>query len=115
MTIERIGPGAHFARAVVHGGLVYLSGHVSSNPQGTVGDQTRDILAALDRDLAEAGTDKSKLLSVTIWLSDISTFDEMNVAWDAWVDHDHLPARATVEAQLADRVYKVEIGGIAAI
>ena len=115
MSIERIGPGARFSQAVVHGGLVYLAGHVSHNPDGSVGQQTRDILEALDRDLATAGTDKTKLLSVNIWLADISTFDEMNAAWDAWINHDHLPVRATVESKLAAPDYKVEIGGIAAV
>ena len=77
--------------------------------------QTREILEAIDRHLAAAGTSKSRLLSVSIWLADISTFAQMNAAWDAWVDKANLPARATVEARLASPDYKVEIAGIAAI
>ena len=115
MTIQRIGPGQRFSQAVVHGGLVYLAGHVSHNAAAGVGEQTREILEALDHDLAAAGTDKTKLLTVYVWLSDITTFDEMNAAWDAWVDHDHLPARATVEARLAGTGHKVEIGGMATL
>ena len=115
MTIERIGPGQRFSQAVVHGGLVYLAGHVSHSPDAGVREQTAEILAAFDRDLAAAGTDRTKLLTVSVWLADISTFGEMNAAWDAWIDHDHLPARATVESRLAGPEYKVEIGGIAAL
>lgn len=115
MSISRLEPGARFSQAVVHDGLVYLAGHVGSDPAASVRDQTREILAAIDRHLAMAGTSKSKLLSVSIWLADISTFAEMNQAWDAWVDPHNLPARATVEARLASPEYKVEIAGIAAI
>ena len=115
MSIERIDPGVRFASAVVHGGLVYLAGHVSHDPSAGVEAQTAEILAAIDRHLAAAGTDKSKLLTMQVWLSDISTFDEMNAAWDAWVDKANLPARATVEARLAGAAFKVEIAGIAAV
>lgn len=115
MTIQRLEPGARLSEAVIHGGLVYLAGHVSDNPAATVQEQTREILAEIDRHLAAAGTDKSRLLTVSIWLSDIDTFADMNAAWDAWVDGDNLPARATVEARLASPDYKVEIAGIAAL
>lgn len=115
MSIERLEPGARFSEAVVHGGLVYLAGHVSSDPDADVREQTRQILEQIDGHLALAGTSRSKLLTVSIWLADIATFAEMNAAWDAWVDRDSLPARATVEARLASPGYKVEIGGIAAI
>jgi len=115
VSIVRIDPGVRFASASVHGGLVYLAGHVAHNASATVREQTAETLAALDRTLAAAGTDKSKLLTVQIWLADISTFDEMNAAWDAWVDKSNMPARATVEAKLASPDYKVEIGGIAAL
>lgn len=115
MSIVRIGPGQRFASAVVHGGLVYLAGHVAHNPDAGVRQQTAEILAAIDAHLAEAGTDKSRLLMVQVWLADISHFEEMNAAWDAWVDRSNLPARATVEAKLASHIYKVEISGIAAL
>ena len=114
MTIERIEPGRRFAEAVVHGDTVYLAGHVGSDPAAGVYEQTRDILAQIDEHLAAAGTDKSRLLMVNVWLVDIATFDEMNRAWDEWRDAANLPARATVEARLASPDYKVEIAGIAA-
>jgi enamine deaminase RidA (YjgF/YER057c/UK114 family) len=114
MTIQRIDPGRRFSEAVVHGDLVYLAGHVGHDPAASVREQTADILAQIDRHLAAAGSDRSRLLSVQIWLTDIATFDEMNAAWDAWVDPDNKPARATVEARLASPDYKVEIAGVAA-
>ena len=114
MTIERIEPGRRFAEAVVHGDTVYLAGHVGSDPAASVYDQTSDILAQIDRHLAAAGSDKSRLLMVNVWLPDISTFDEMNRAWDEWRDAANMPARATVEARLASADYKVEIAAIAA-
>lgn len=115
MSIERLEPGARLSEAVIHGGLVYLAGHVSDHPGAGVREQTREILEAIDRHLAAAGTSKANLLTVSIWLADMSTFAEMNAAWDAWVDRDNLPARVTVEARLASPGYKVEIAGIAAI
>jgi enamine deaminase RidA (YjgF/YER057c/UK114 family) len=114
VSITRIDPGRRFCEAVVHGDTVYLAGHVGSDPAAGVYEQTRDILAQLDAHLAAAGSDRSKLLMVNVWLPDIATFDEMNRAWDEWVDRDHLPARATVEARLASPDYKVEIAGVAA-
>jgi enamine deaminase RidA (YjgF/YER057c/UK114 family) len=114
VTIERIDPGRRFAQAVIHGDTVYLAGHTASDPRAGVYEQTREILGAIDAHLAAAGTDKSKLLSANIWLPDIATFDEMNRAWDEWVDMSNLPARATVEARLASPDYKVEIAVIAA-
>jgi enamine deaminase RidA (YjgF/YER057c/UK114 family) len=114
MTIRRIDPGRRFSEAVVHGDLVYLAGHVGQDAAAGVREQTADILGQIDRHLAAAGSDRSRLLSVQIWLTDIATFDEMNAAWDAWVDPDNKPARATVEARLASPDYKVEIAGIAA-
>lgn len=114
MIISRIDPGRRFAEAVVHGDTVYLAGHVGSDPAAGVYEQTRDILAQIDAHLATAGTDKSRLLMVNVWLVDIGTFDDMNAAWDEWVDMANLPARATVEARLASPDYKVEIAAIAA-
>ena len=87
---------------------------MASSPEAGVYEQTREVLAAIDGHLAAAGSDKSKLLSASIWLPDIATFDEMNRAWDEWVDPSNLPARATVEARLASPDYKVEIAVIAA-
>ena len=114
MSITRIDPGVRFAETVVHGDTVYLAGHVGSDPTADVYEQTRDILAQIDAHLAAAGTDKSRLLMVNVWLVDIGTFGEMNRAWDVWLDRDNMPARATVEARLASPDYKVEIAAIAA-
>lgn len=114
MSIERIDPGRRFAQAVAYGDTVYLAGHTAGDTSAGVYEQTVEILAAIDAHLAAAGTDRSKLLSASIWLADIGTFDEMNRAWDAWVDMANLPARATVEAKLAYPDIKVEIAVIAA-
>jgi enamine deaminase RidA (YjgF/YER057c/UK114 family) len=114
-SIERIAPGPRMTGAVVHGNTVYLAGQVSQNAPGTsVTEQTMDILSIIDGLLAQAGTDKSKVLSANIWLTDISAFNEMNAVWDAWVVPGHTPARATVEAKLAAPQYTVEIAVIAA-
>lgn len=114
MSITRIAPGPRMSRAVVHGNTVYLAGHVAKEPAGSVRGQTAAILQAIEQRLAAAGSDKSKLLSASIWLADIDTFEEMNAVWDAWVDPRNPPARATVEARLASPDYLVEIAVIAA-
>ena len=114
MTIDRRHVGPRMSQIVVHGDTVYLAGQVADDRSADVRGQTRQILDKIDRYLAEAGTDKSKLLSATIWLPDISTFDEMNAVWDGWVAEGSPPARACVEARLAAPELKVEIGVIAA-
>ena len=108
MTVRRIEPGPRMSQAVVHGGLVYLAGQVGA-PGAGVAEQTRAVLAQVDRLLAEAGTDKSRILAATIWLADIADFAEMNLVWDAWVDPANPPARATGESRLAAPEFKVEI------
>ncbi len=116
MAIKRIGAGARMSKAVVHGNTVYLAGQVAETSAGRpVGEQTQEILATIDALLAEAGTDKTKLLMANIWLADIKTFGEMNAVWDKWVVAGHTPARATVEAKLAAPQYTVEIAVVAAI
>jgi enamine deaminase RidA (YjgF/YER057c/UK114 family) len=115
MSIQRIGSGPRMSKAVVHGDTVYLAGQVADKAAGkSVAEQTADILGIIDGLLAEAGTDKSKLLMVNIWLSDISTFAEMNGVWDKWVVAGQTPGRATVEAKLAAPQFTVEIAVIAA-
>lgn len=115
MTIERIGIGPRMSKAVVHGNTVYLAGQVADQTKGkSVGEQTAEILAMIDSLLAQAGSDKTKILSATIWLTDMVTFPEMNVQWDSWVPAGETPARATVQAALAAPEYKVEIAVIAA-
>ena len=115
MTIKRLHVGPRMSQVVIYGDTVYLAGQVAQDaPGASVAEQTKNILARIDGLLAEAGTDKSKLLSTTIWLADISTFDEMNGVWDAWIDPENPPARACVEAKLAAPRFTVEIGIIAA-
>lgn len=115
MSITRIGVGKRMSAGVVHGDTVYLAGQVANAAAGkSVTEQTTEILATIDSLLAEAGTDKTKLLSATIYLADIATFAEMNAVWDGWVSEGNTPARATVEAKLAAPAYTVEIVVIAA-
>ena len=113
--IQRLHLGPRMSQAVIHGNTVYLAGQVADDPSQDVAGQTRQILAAIDKLLAEAGTDKTKILSVTIYLASIGTFAQMNSVWDAWVPQGHTPARATVEARLAAPEYTVEIQVIAAL
>jgi enamine deaminase RidA (YjgF/YER057c/UK114 family) len=101
------------SQCVVHGDTVYLAGQVADDPNADVAGQTKQILAKVDGLLAEAGSDKSKLLSATVWLSDIRAFDEMNKVWDAWISPGNTPARACVEAKLARPNLLVEIGFVA--
>jgi enamine deaminase RidA (YjgF/YER057c/UK114 family) len=108
MSVRRIEPGKRMSQAVVHGGTVYLAGQVGA-PGQSVADQTRAVLGEVDRLLAEAGSDRSRILSATIWLADIKDFGEMNSVWDAWIDPANPPARATGESKLAAPEYKVEI------
>jgi enamine deaminase RidA (YjgF/YER057c/UK114 family) len=114
MNIERIKVGPRMSQAVVCGNLVYLAGQVADDSSADVAGQTRQILAKIDSLLAEAGTDKSKLISANVWLSDISTFNEMNSVWDAWVTPGSPPVRACVESKLALPQLKVEIMAVAA-
>jgi enamine deaminase RidA (YjgF/YER057c/UK114 family) len=99
--------------AVVHNNTVYLAGQVAEGP--TVKAQTESVLKKIDDLLAAAGSSKANLLSATIYLADIRGFDEMNAVWDAWVSSGNTPARATVEARLANPKYLVEIMVVAAV
>jgi enamine deaminase RidA (YjgF/YER057c/UK114 family) len=112
--IKRLETGLRMSQAVVHGNTIYVAGQVAEDPSADVAGQTRQILAAIDRLLAAAGSDKTRILSATIYLADIGAFAQMNSAWDAWVPAGHTPARATVEARLAAPHYKVEIQVVAA-
>jgi enamine deaminase RidA (YjgF/YER057c/UK114 family) len=116
MSIERLHVGPRMSQVVIHNGTVYLAGQVAEDARGkSVAEQTRDILAGIDALLAEAKTDKSKLLSATVWLIDMQTFGEMNSVWETWVVPGATPARATVlSPKLAGADYKVEISVIAA-
>ncbi len=109
MSIERINCGTCMSSAVVHGNTVYLAGLTADDRTLDVKGQTKQILDKIDKFLAQAGTDKTKLLSANIWLTDINTWSQMNEVWDAWVAPGNTPARATVEARLAAPGLTVEI------
>src|SRR5277367_126395 len=96
MTIKRIQTGPRMSQAVIHNKTVYLAGQVAAGPSVAV--QTREILATIDALLAEAKTDQSRLLSATIWLTDMATFAEMNTVWQSWVAEGEAPAHATVQS-----------------
>lgn len=112
--IKRIETGPRMSQAVVHGGVVYLAGQVGT-AGASITKQTQDILANIDRLLAEVGSDKTNILQSTIWLSSMDDFAEMNAVWDAWVPQGHTPARAAGESKLATPEYNVEILCIAAV
>jgi enamine deaminase RidA (YjgF/YER057c/UK114 family) len=115
MKIERHETGPRMSKAVIHGDTVYLAGIVAESPKGrSMAEQTKSILSQIDGFLAMAGTDKTKLLSANIWITDMAQFDDMNTVWDAWVSAGNTPARATVEAKLASPDYKAEIMVVAA-
>jgi enamine deaminase RidA (YjgF/YER057c/UK114 family) len=115
MKIERHETGPRMSKAVIHGDTVYLAGIVADSPKGkSMAEQTNNILSQIDGFLAMAGTDKTKLLSANIWITEMAQFAEMNTVWDAWVSPGNTPARATVEAKLASPDYKVEIMVVAA-
>jgi len=108
--IKRIEAGARMSEAVIHAGKVYTAGIVADKAVGkSVFEQTTEILQQIDALLAQAGSDKTLILKANIWLTNISTFSQMNQAWDAWVVAGKTPARATVEAKLAAAGYDVEI------
>ena len=113
--IKRWHPTARMNQMVAYNGLVFTAGQVAEENAGkSVAEQTAEILRNIDSLLAEAGTDKSRILSATIYLADIASFAEMNKVWDSWVAPDGKPVRATVEARLAGPQYAVEIAVIAA-
>jgi enamine deaminase RidA (YjgF/YER057c/UK114 family) len=117
MSIKRLHVGPRMSQAVIYGGVAYLAGQVAQNAKDkSVTEQTKDILAAIDGLLKEAGTSKAKLLTAQIWLTDMGTFAQMNAVWDSWVSPGNTPARATVQSPaLAAPGYDVEIMVTAAV
>ena len=114
MSVIRHDPSSILSHAVEHGGTVYLAGIVAKNLDNDVKGQTKEVLAEIDRLLAQCGSAKSKILQAQIWVTDIRNRAPMNEVWTAWVDMKNLPARACVEAALADPRALVEIMVIAA-
>ena len=115
MTIQRHNVGKRLSEIVVHGNTAYLAGEVPDDTTKDITGQTEQVLAKIDRLLAQVGSDRTKILSAQIFIADMAEFAGMNAAWDKWVAQGHTPARATVEAKLANPAYKVEIMCVAAL
>ncbi|MBL8520590.1 MAG: RidA family protein [Betaproteobacteria bacterium] len=115
MGVQRFHVGKRLSEMAIHNGTVYLAGQVADDPSSDITVQTTQVLAAIDRLLAEAETDKTRILSTTIYIATMADFPAMNAVWDAWVPQGQTPPRATVEARLANPGYKVEIQVIAAL
>ena len=115
MTIQRLNVGKRLSEVVIHGDTIYLAGEVPDDTGKDITGQTEEVLAKIDKLLKQAGSDKAKILSAQIFLPDMKDFAGMNVAWEKWVVPGQTPARATIEARLANPAYKVEIMCIAAL
>lgn len=113
--MQRFDVGPRLSEMTIHNGTVYLAGQVPEDASLDIEGQTRQVLAAIDALLARAGTDKTKLLMVQIFIADMADFEGMNRAWDAWVPAGHTPPRATVQAALANPAWRVEIVATAAL
>lgn len=113
--IKRIEPNARRSVAVVHEGLVYVTGQVAGNTQDGIEGQTAQILASVDKILASAGSDKEHILFVQVWLKDTSDFQAMNGVWEEWVPEGKPPARATTGAQLTSPAYLLEMAVTATV
>lgn len=113
--IDRHQKGPRMSQAVVHAGTVYIAGLVANNRKGSIEEQTLDVLEKIGALLTETGTDKSKLLSVNVFLPHITDFEAMNSVYDNWIDKDNPPVRACVEARLADPDLRVEMTAVAAV
>ena len=115
MTIKRFDVGSRMSQAVAANGFVYVAGQVADDRKAGIEGQTRDVLAKIDALLAQAGTDKSKLVAVNVFLPNIVDFDAMNTVYDAWIDRENPAARACVEARLADPDLRVEMTAVAVL
>ncbi len=115
MTIEHHHSNPLMSQLVIHGDTVYLSGQVADDSSANISIQTEQVLEKIDDLLAEAGSDKSKILSAQVWLSNMAHLAEMNHVWTAWVHPGHTPARACIETRLANPDLLVEVGIVAAI
>jgi len=113
--VQRFDVGARLSEMAVHNGVVYLAGQIPEDPKLDIEGQTLQVLEAIDRLLARAGTDKRKLLMVQIFLVDLKDFEGMNRVWDQWVVPGHTPPRATVQANLASSKWRLEVVATAAL
>ncbi len=114
-TFQRLHTSARYSEVSVHNGTVYLAGQVASNTAQNTREQTAEILSAIDKLLAQAGSSKAHILMATIYLADMADYAGMNAAWDAWVAPGHTPCRATLNAKPAKPEWKVEIIVTAAV
>jgi enamine deaminase RidA (YjgF/YER057c/UK114 family) len=115
MSVVHLEPGPRFSQAVTAHGIVFLAGQIADQLTPDIKDQTRQILARIDKLLARAGTDKSRLVRAECFIATLSDFDGMNSVWDAWVHPEAKPARATVEAKLVRPDVLLEIVATAAL
>ncbi len=115
MSIQRIDVGPRLCEMAIHNGTAYLAGQVPEDTSLDARGQTAQVLGFIDTLLARVGSDKTRILSVQIFLADLADYDAMNQAWDEWVPQGHTPARATVQAKLANPAWKVEIVVTAAV
>ncbi|MEH3087967.1 MAG: RidA family protein [Xylophilus ampelinus] len=107
--VQRFHVGKRLSETAVHNGTVYLAGQVADDASKDIAGQTAEVLGMVDRLLAEAGSDKSRILMATIYLADLADFDGMNAVWDVWVDPGNAPPRATVQARLARPGWRIEV------
>ena len=114
MSITRNHTNQRMSQCVIHGNTVYLAGQVADDSSADIRTQTQQVLDKIDTLLAQAGSDKSRMLSAQIWLTSIGHFSAMNEIWDAWIPEGQAPARACIEARLASPDLLVEIGITAA-
>jgi enamine deaminase RidA (YjgF/YER057c/UK114 family) len=109
MEIKRLHVGKRLSEIAIHNGTIYLAGQIAENTSLDIGGQTREVLSAVDRLLGEAGSDKTRILSCQLFITDMANFPGMNEIWDAWVVPGHTPPRATVEAKLANPACLIEV------
>lgn len=115
MEIKRLGTNQRMSKAVIHGNTVYFCGQVAKDRTAGIKDQTKTTLEKIEELLSSVGSDKTKILSATIYLKDIGLFKEMNEVWDAWIEEGFAPARTCVEAKMASPELLIEITVTAAI
>jgi enamine deaminase RidA (YjgF/YER057c/UK114 family) len=113
--VQRFDVGARLSEMAVHNGVCYLAGQIAADASQDIAGQTRQVLAAIDALLARAGTDKSKLLMVQIFIKDLADFPALNAIWEAWLPAGNAPPRATVQANLAKPEWRVELVVTAAL
>lgn len=114
MSIQRHGTTRRYSDSVIYAGTIYFV-EVPANLDDAITAQTENLLASVDRLLAQAGSNKSNLLMVTVYLADMADYDAMNAVWDAWIPEGHAPTRACVQARLANPKYRVEMALTAAV